>query len=1076
MVLMCGCVAAILAAGPVSVQAATYSWAAVSPSDWSLPANWSGGTSVPASGDTAYIVNGGTAAVTTTGDACGTLSLGSTAGTGTVQMTAGGIFANGSIFVGYSGTGTFIQSGGNAGLFGYSFGFYVGYNSGSSGTYNLSGTGQFSSNSDEYVGCSGSGTFLQSGGTNSTGNLYIGRTSGGSGTYSLSETGRLSVANLCVGGSGTGTFNQFGGTIIVPYAQGYNNAFYLGGAAGGSGTYNLSGGQLSAPNEYLASNAGGTALFNQTGGVNTTTYNMSIGSSGCYQFSGGTLQINGGLVNAGVFDGGSSPATLLANCIVDLTAGTWQNLGSTTFTLGSSSLLIVPAGFNPLTGLAGNSTFGLIHTAGTTLVVPAGQGFAGSGTINDPVNCQGMVTASSGGSINLGNGLTLAGTGTITLGGGSLTINDTASTMSGGSLYAVNQYVGNGGTGAFTQSGGTNCPVPPQNSGYAGYLYLGYNAADSGTYTLSGTGKITEMAFEYVGYSGTGNFAQSGGYHGASGLYLGYNSGSRGTYNLGGTGSMYAVTQYVGYDGNGSFTQTGGTNGSALTEWTSPLYLGFHAGGSGTYLLSGSGDLYATAEYVGYSGTGVFNQFGGSNVLTNIAGSPYQYGTAYLGFNAGSSATYTLSGAGQLFSHYEYVGYNAGAAALFQQSGGTNTTASLAIGNSGAYNLGGGILVASALSGLGSAEFNFNGGTLLAGSGFSTSLPMTLGTSGGNATFDTAGYGVTLSGPLSGPGNLVKADSGTLVLAASNTYSGTTLISGGTLALANSGALQQSTLDTGGGGVLSFGPLGSATLGGLTGPGALSLTNTTSAAVALSVGSNNNSTTFSGIFQGAGSLTKVGSGTLTLAGSNAYSGGTSINQGSVIVAGSLGNTAVTVGGGARLGGTGSIAGTVVVLGGATPSTQGAINLADGMIGTLTLSDPNAADTVLTLGGLTVGNPSVFTFEVGAIADRILVTAGKVVVNPGGSLIGITALPGFGPGTYDLMDFPNGQASGLGNLTLGTPTLPGYALSLQSTPTAEQLVVAVPEPGTLALLAAGAIGLIAWTRRCRRASARLPMEA
>jgi hypothetical protein len=114
--------------------------------------------------------------------------------------------------------------------------------------------------------------------------------------------------------------------------------------------------------------------------------------------------------------------------------------------------------------------------------------------------------------------------------------------------------------------------------------------------------------------------------------------------------------------------------------------------------------------------------------------------------------------------------------------------------------------------------------------------------------------------------------------------------------------------------------------------------------------------------------------------------------------------------------------------------------------------------------------------VGAIADRILVTAGKVVVNPGGSLIGITALPGFGPGTYDLMDFPNGQASGLGNLTLGTPTLPGYALSLQSTPTAEQLVVAVPEPGTLALLAAGAIGLIAWTRRCRRASARLPMEA
>ena len=58
---------------------------------------------------------------------------------------------------------------------------------------------------------------------------------------------------------------------------------------------------------------------------------------------------------------------------------------------------------------------------------------------------------------------------------------------------------------------------------------------------------------------------------------------------------------------------------------------------------------------------------------------------------------------------------------------------------------------------------------------------MTLGTSGGGATFDTAGYAVTLSGSLSGPGGLTKVDSGTLVLAAANTYSGNTLVSGGTL-------------------------------------------------------------------------------------------------------------------------------------------------------------------------------------------------------------------------------------------------------------------------------------------------------
>jgi len=176
---------------------------------------------------------------------------------------------------------------------------------------------------------------------------------------------------------------------------------------------------------------------------------------------------------------------------------------------------------------------------------------------------------------------------------------------------------------------------------------------------------------------------------------------------------------------------------------------------------------------------------------------------------------------------------------------------------------------------------------------------------------------------------------------------------------------------------------------------------------------------------GASALTIADSGTVTLTGANSYSGGTTVAAGMLLVAGSLGGTAVTVGEGATLGGTGSIGGTVVVLGGSTAGTQGAINLADGMIGTLMFSDPSAADTVLTLGGLTVGSPSAFTFEVGAVADRIQVTAGKVAVNPGGSLIGITALSGFGPGTYDLLDFPNGQASGLGYLSLATTSLNGY---------------------------------------------------
>ena len=70
---------------------------------------------------------------------------------------------------------------------------------------------------------------------------------------------------------------------------------------------------------------------------------------------------------------------------MDLSSGTWQNLGALSVSMGANSLLIVPAGFNPSTGFARYSSLGLTHTLGTTLTVPAGQGFVGSDSISDPV-------------------------------------------------------------------------------------------------------------------------------------------------------------------------------------------------------------------------------------------------------------------------------------------------------------------------------------------------------------------------------------------------------------------------------------------------------------------------------------------------------------------------------------------------------------------------------------------------------------------------------------------------------------------------------------------------------------------
>ena len=775
---------------------------------------------------------------------------------GTYILSGSGVLSAAVQYLGYSGGGTFTQSGGSNTL---SSGLYLGSNSGSSGAYTLSGTG-FLSAPNQYIGMSGTGAFKQSGGSNTlSSGLYLGYSSGSSGSYSLglSGAGSLSAPDQYVGYSGTGTFTQSGGSNTV------SSALYLGfnpGNPGGNGTYKLSQtGVLSALSEYVGCDPTATGTFQQAGGSNTVSYLSISGSNGLYQLSGGTLQINGGLAlaDSGVLSGGSGAGVLsvAGSSLVDFSQGNIVNAGSMSVTIGPGSLVIVSSAFNAAAFHSFTTGAGvLVQTAGSVLMVNSGQGFGGWGSINDPVTCQGSITATSGGSINLNGSLDIAGTGTVSLGSGSVTTNDSASNITAGSLASMNHYVGCSAagsspqSGSFTQSGGSN--------------------------TISSAGSNTA----------------------SSALYLGYNSGDSGSYTLSGTGFLSAPTQFLGYCGTGTFTQSGGTNAAAYG-----LYLGQYPGSSGEYKLSGAGFLSAPSQYVGLSGAGTFTQSGGTNTVSTAL---------YLGCSPGSSGT---------------------------------------------YNLDGGTLIVSAISGgPGTAVFNFNGGTLQAGAAFSTTQPVALATSGGNATIDTAGYAVTLAGPLSGPGGLVKVDSGTLTLtgsnsytggttisggtlqvdaggasgsipggavldngalafnrsdnysvsspisgsgsvtqigpgtltfAAANNYSGTTLVSGGTLALANSAALQQSTLDTSGAGTVSFGSLTAATLGGLTGSGALALTNSASAPLALRVGNNGISTTYSGVLSGSGSLSKVGTGTLTLTASNNYSGGTSVMSGVLAVQG-----------------------------------------------------------------------------------------------------------------------------------------------------------------------------------------------
>jgi hypothetical protein len=501
--------------------------------------------------------------------------------------------------------------------------------------------------------------YIQNGGTatitkpdEQCSNLYLGAAK--SGTVKMS-TGSLTVSGISyIGYSGTGTFTQTGGTNTI------SSYLYIGYYSGSSGTYNLSGGTLKTSKLYISNSGTGRFEWFYNG---LTTQTLTLGSSG-------TLAMGFN------FD------------MATLTSGTLFN-GGTLTGLSSATLEITN---NATSTESGNTSVSMKYlTLGTS---------TGNGTYN------------------------LSGT---------------------GQLSAYKEYIGNSGTGTFTQTGGTNS--------ISSSLDLGCYSGSSGTYNLSDTGQLSASG-EHIGYSGTGTFTQTGGTNSTTyAICLGYYSGSSGTYNL--TGGINSISTNV------------------------ELLLGYNSGSSGTYNLSGTGNLSAGYEFIGWSGTGTFTQTGGTNAISSYL---------RLGYYSGAKGTYNLSGTGKLSAYSEYISdFGTG---TFTQTGGTNSISSYLClgyysGSSGTYNLKGGTLILKSLAKRsGTAAFNFGGGTLQASGDFTTTLPMTLTGDGGNANIDTAGYAVTISGVLSGTGGLNKLGSGILTLSATETYNGDTTVGGGTLIFA----------------------------------------------------------------------------------------------------------------------------------------------------------------------------------------------------------------------------------------------------------------------------------------------------
>ena len=833
----------------------------------------------------------------------------------------------------------------------------------------------------------------------------------GSGNIEITGGG---IVRVLTGDAGTTTFTAGNGndtysgnwTITSGSVRGLRNGTH----AWGTGTIYMNGGTIGqeqggwAWSNNIVLNTGTTSTFDDFNTSGTTR----------------TLKLQGVISGSGNLNIADTSSRMDANTGFILTG---SNTMSGTITIGASGNLRVGG----VTGNDNSTTAGTGGTLGTASVNLNSTTATLTFSRSDALTVANSISGS--GTVNIGGAVSGAGTQVLTLSG---TNNYTGATTVGAgtvvfakqvSLYnnnttswtAANLVVNASATAAFNVGGAgeftssdidTIKALGGASNGFMNGSNIGFNTTNAGgNFTYSSAIANTNAGANVIGLAklGTGTLTLSG-----LNTYTGTSTLAGGTLNLNavetaGTSGPLGKSTAVGsilltggtlqysasnqYDYSGRFSTAASqqynvdTNGQAVT-WATAL-----TSSSGSLTKSGTGTLTLSGNNT-YTGNTTIS--GGVLALAS-SGKLYNgawNGSAVITVGAGGTwllPDYSYGGVGQLADYATSRVLNGGTIEVTgtTQSSGQDFTVS-ASGGTFRYNP---TNTSDTLSLVG----NGNGNITLNGL-------LTLDAIG---NIKITGTGGATDGIIAGTGSLAKTGSGTLTLGGANTYSGSTTIGAGVVNLA---VAQNGTAN---------GPLGTSGTITLNG-GYLQYSSanqndyssrfSTAAGQQYKVDTNNQAVTWAtGLTSSGGLLTKAGTGTLTLSGSNTYAGTTSINAGMLMLTGSLASgSAVTVANGAILAGTGTAGGNVAVSSGGvlTPGVAGSGVL---KLGSLTLG-ATAGDTATINIGVS-GTPG------SAVTSSSLLVNGDVTANGGAGKVTFafgSALANLGNGTYSLITYTGTQ--------------------------------------------------------------------